>query len=186
MAPKKRPYSKAVRATRDSARKPAIEIPDYNGNDSNGKFMNGNKLWQRRTKHGRDKKFTPDTLWSGFLEYLHMMDDNPIQSIDFRGKDATEVKLPLARAYTWQSLEVFLEVESLREYKTNYKDFSPVITRIGKIIHAQKFEGAAAGIFNANIIARDLGLREQTHMTLDDDRRVVGDVFPEALDHKKE
>jgi hypothetical protein len=57
-----------------------------------------------------------------------------------------------------------LDIESLRDYKTNpnYKDFSQVITRIGKVIYTNKFEGASAGVFNHNIIARDLGLKDQT------------------------
>ena len=36
-----------------------------------------------------------------------------------------------------------------------------VIDDIEKIIYRQKFEGAAAGLLNANIIARDLGLRDK-------------------------
>jgi hypothetical protein len=37
-----------------------------------------------------------------------------------------------------------------------------VITRIDKYIYNQKFEGAAAGFLNPNIIARDLGLADKT------------------------
>jgi hypothetical protein len=40
--------------------------------------------------------------------------------------------------------------------------FMEVITRIDKYIYNQKFEGAAAGFLNPNIIARDLGLAEKT------------------------
>jgi hypothetical protein len=69
------------------------------------------------------------------------------------------------RAFTWDGLELYLGVESLREYKTTYKDFSQVITYIGKIISTQKFEGAAAGLLNPNIIARDLGLRDNSDVS---------------------
>ena len=41
-------------------------------------------------------------------------------------------------------------------------DLSDISTRIRQIIRNQKFEGAASGFFNANIIARDLGLKEHT------------------------
>ena len=41
-------------------------------------------------------------------------------------------------------------------------EFSSVITRIRETIYQQKFEGAAVGAFNANIIARDLGLADKT------------------------
>ncbi len=43
--------------------------------------------------------------------------------------------------------------------------FLEVIARIENIMYAQKFEGAAVGAFNGNIIARDLGLKEQTDVT---------------------
>jgi hypothetical protein len=41
------------------------------------------------------------------------------------------------------------------------KGFSQIITRIERTIYDQKFVGAAAGFFNSNIIARDLGLTEK-------------------------
>jgi hypothetical protein len=40
-------------------------------------------------------------------------------------------------------------------------DFIAVIHKIEDIIYNQKFEGAAIGIFNSNIIARDLGLTDK-------------------------
>lgn len=36
-----------------------------------------------------------------------------------------------------------------------------VTTYVEEIIRTQKFEGAAVGAFNANIIARDLGLSDK-------------------------
>jgi hypothetical protein len=50
------------------------------------------------------------------------------------------------------------------------KDFSKVITHIREIIYRQKFEGAAAGFLNPNIIARDLGLKDRTDLTTDDEK----------------
>jgi len=139
----------------------------------------GNQFWKLRSKHGRDKIFeSPETLWEEAKKYFEWCDENPFQEVEQRkgniiiqkGADASSidisptVELPKMRAYTWEGLEIFLDVESLREYKTNptYKDFSQVITRISKIIYNQKFSGAASGFFNPNIIARDLGLRDQS------------------------
>jgi hypothetical protein len=54
----------------------------------------------------------------------------------------------------------------LRNFEQNNKDskdFMPIITRIKEIIYNQKFSGAAAGFFNANIIARDLGLSDKVN-----------------------
>jgi len=40
--------------------------------------------------------------------------------------------------------------------------FSTVIADIEAVIKSQKFQGAAAGLLNANIIARDLGLADKS------------------------
>lgn len=121
----------------------------------------GNQFWMNRTKHGRDKLFSsPEVLFNEAMSYFQWCVDNPLYEKDWVGKDAYEVDKPKMRAFTWTGLEVYLDIDSLREYKTNptYKEFSQVISRIDKIIYTQKLEGAAAGLLNANIIARDLGL----------------------------
>jgi hypothetical protein len=41
-------------------------------------------------------------------------------------------------------------------------DFSRVTQEVDAIIYSQKFEGASAGLLNANIIARDLGLKDSS------------------------
>lgn len=127
----------------------------------------GNRFWEKRSKHGRDKIFTdPELLWEAAVEYFKWCEDNPLIETDFRGKDANEVEIPKMRAFTWHGLELFIDIHSLRDYKTNpeYKDFSQVITRIEKIIYDQKFTGAAAGFLNPNIIARDLGLTDRQEL----------------------
>jgi len=184
MPPRKKPNIKAKK-------KPIAKQLLLEGRDANGKFTKGNHIWKARANmgsFGRNKKFTPKSLWKAAQEYFEMYDANPIIVLDWKGKDAKPVKMPKMRAYTWQSLELYLDMYSLRDYKTNpeYSEYSQVIARIERIMYSQKFEGAASGVLNANIIARDLGLREQTHMTVDDDRKAVGDVFPQALDDKKE
>lgn len=129
----------------------------------------GNQFWKLRSKHGRDKLFSsPELLWEAATEYFAWCEENPLLEIDFKGKDATEVSLPKMRAFTWDGLELYLDIYSLRDYKSDpdYKDFSQVITRIEKIIYTQKFTGAAAGFLNPNIIARDLGLKDNTSTEL--------------------
>lgn len=127
----------------------------------------GNQFWKLRSKHGRDKIFQdPEILWEAACEYFEWCEKNPLIEIDFKGKDATRVQLPKMRAFTWSGLELFIDIESLREYKKNeeYKAFSQVITRIEQIIYTQKFTGAAAGFLNPNIIARDLGLSDKKEL----------------------
>jgi hypothetical protein len=132
----------------------------------------GNRFWELRSKHGRDKLFeTPEMLWKSACEYFEWCEDNPLieskpMSVSIGNNQGSSIEMaevPKMRAFTWDGLELFIDVYSLRDYKTNpeYKDFSQVIGKIEKIIYNQKFTGAAAGFLNPNIIARDLGLADK-------------------------
>lgn len=138
-----------------------------------------NQFWKLRSKHGRDKLFSsPDLLWEAACEYFDWCEKNPLLETEQAKGNAKPVRnkktgrytfppnlinLPKMRAFTWDGLELYLDIYSLRDYKTKpeYKDFSQVITRIEKIIFNQKFTGAASGFLNPNIIARDLGLTDK-------------------------
>lgn len=142
-----------------------------------------NSFWKLRSKHGRDKLFSsPEVLWKAACAYFQWCEDNPLLEAEqakgtakpvFDEKTNTTtfppnfIQLPKMRAFTWEGLELYLNIYSLRDYKTNeaYKDFSQVIMRIEKIIYTQKFTGAAAGLLNPNIIARDLGLKDSQDVT---------------------
>lgn len=129
----------------------------------------GNEFWKKRSKHGRDKLFaSPELLWDAACEYFTWCDDNPIEAEDNKGtKNVNTVKFN--RPYTLKGFCIFCDAsenwfkefrKALTEEKNN--DFLSVIRKIEDIIYTQKFEGAAIGIFNANIIARDLGLSDKT------------------------
>lgn len=122
----------------------------------------GNKYWQLRSKHGRDKLFaTPELLWEAAKEYFEWCDNNPVLKEDYVGKDADRVERQLQRPYTISGLCIYLDASRhwWNEFRANAtKDFLEVITRIDEIIYSQKFDGAAVGVFNQSIIARDLGL----------------------------
>lgn len=142
-----------------------------------------NQFWKLRAKHGRDKLFSsPDVLWEAACEYFEWCENNPLLEAEQAKGSAKPVRnkktgrytfppnlvhIPKMRAFTWEGLELYLDVYSLRDYKTKeeYKDFSQVITRIEHIIYNQKFTGAASGFLNPNIIARDLGLKEKSELT---------------------
>jgi len=129
-----------------------------------------NSFWQQRSKHGRDKLFSsPKVLWEAASEYFIWCEQNPLTQQNWVGKDGDEVSKELMRPFTLSGLCVFLDCEeqTLKNYgtKEEYKDFFGVYTRIYQIIRTQKFEGAAVGLFNANIIARDLGLVEKNEHT---------------------
>lgn len=126
----------------------------------------GNQFWKLGEQSGRPRKFnSPDELWGKACEYFQWCDENPLLSYEWNGKDPVKCELEKMRAYTWAGLEYYLGIDSLREYKTTYEEFSHIITRIEKVIFTQKFEGAAAGLLNSNIIARDLGLTDKQETT---------------------
>lgn len=127
----------------------------------------GNQFWKNRSKHGRDKLFTdPSALWESACEYFEWCDENPLETIEFNGKDAVECIVPKLRAFTKVGLCVYLDcaVNTFDSLSEN-KDFLIIYTRICQIIYSQKFDGAAAGCLNASIIARDLGLSEKSETT---------------------
>lgn len=126
----------------------------------------GNQFWKLRETHGRDLEYkTPDELWIQITEYLQWCDDNPwykkeaIKSGDRAGE---LIDIPTARPYTISGLCVYLGIDftTWKDY-TKREDFSHITTHTEGIIYTQKFEGAAVGAFNANIIARDLGLADK-------------------------
>lgn len=132
----------------------------------------GNKFWKLRSKHGRDKLFaSSDLLWEAATEYFTWCDKNPWIKKDWVGKDAIPVDRPTARPYTLHGLCLYLDVNTryFEQFKRNLaeadQDFSTVITRIEETIYQQKFEGAVVGAFNANIIARDLGLADKKEIS---------------------
>ena len=161
----------------------------------------GNKFWQLRAKHGRDKLFTsPDDLWNAACEYFQWCDDNPwIKHEQRRGSQKVDVlelvaiakkenldindllnksmsdtvEIKTSRPYTLTALCLFLGVNTqyfktfkaqLKKEDPLYEDFNTIITRIEETIYSQKFEGASVGLFNANIIARDLGLSDKKEL----------------------
>lgn len=122
-----------------------------------------NQWWKLRAKHGRDKTFSsPEHLWESCEQYFEVTEKRKWNKTDFRGKDAEKVIIPTETPFTLQGLCLFLgiDVRTWNDYKNleSHKDFHPITTHVEQIIYVQKFEGATVGAFNANIIARDLGL----------------------------
>lgn len=135
-------------------------------------FAAGNEFWKLRSKHGRDAIFSDaNKLYEAACEYFQWCVDNPLYSTEFLGKDAEERLVPKTRAFTMTGLCLYLDVNTLyfRDFKESElgktNDFSQIIARIENVIYSQKFTAAAAGLLNANIIARELGLSEKQDIT---------------------
>lgn len=133
----------------------------------------GNQFWKLRSKHGRDKLFeSPELMWEAACEYFQWCEDNPFYKSEakvvqggYKEPGSVEIaQLPYMRPFTIQGLCAYLDCNS--KYFNDFRDakhegFSEVLTRITETIYNQKFSGAASGFFNANIIARDLGLADK-------------------------
>jgi hypothetical protein len=129
-------------------------------------FEEGNQYWKLRSKHGRDKIIeSPEVFANASDEYFQWCVDNPIIEIDYRGKDLKKVELPHPRVFKKEELARFCGVakwETVNNLKKVSDDFMEVVTRVEGIIADQKYTYAVVGMFNSNIVARDLGLADKS------------------------
>jgi len=96
-------------------------------------------------------------------EYIDYCRNVPLESTDFRGKDAIPVNIKHVRAMSIEGLCHWLGITkpTWHEWRKDEK-YSSICTRVEQVMYSQKFEGAAAGLLTPSIIARDLGLKEQS------------------------
>lgn len=135
----------------------------------------GNKFWEKRAKHGREKLLTsPEALREDCIGYFNWVEDNPLvegRPFSYQGESWIE-SVPKMRAMTIEGLCLHLGIaySTWRDYATkpDRKEFLEVITWAESVIRAQKFEGAAADLLNPNIIARDLGLVDKKDLSSTD------------------
>jgi hypothetical protein len=134
---------------------------------SETKFAAGNQFWKLRAKSGRSKIWEdPNELWEDCMDYFETTAKRTWTQIQYVGKDAERVEIPASVPYTMSGLFLFLDIvhTTWMVYETR-SDFKTICTRVRDVIYTQKFEGAAVGAFNSNLMSRDLGLRDikETH-----------------------
>lgn len=140
--------------------------------------VENNQFWKVRSRHGTPSIMVdPFTLMEACQEYFEWNAANPITSekVSFdKDGDVVRAKIEIPRAMTIGGLALFLGVvsETWYDWRKNRPDLKPVIAWAEEIIRKQKFEAAAAGLLNANIIARDLGLA---------DRQIVESAPPKMI-----
>jgi hypothetical protein len=119
---------------------------------------------------GRPKNIkTPEILWKLFEDYVKHEAENPMHKVEYVGKEGRVEKTPLETPITFMGFECWLwdnqYINDLGDYQKNtdgrYSEYAPIITRITQNCYVHNFKGASVGIFNANIIARKLGLTEK-------------------------
>lgn len=144
-----------------------MSLDDPKARNDDGTFAEGNRFWEARSSHGRKPKFaSSDDLWAACIEYFEWVEANPLweaKPFAFQGT-VTIAKVAKMRAMTIGGLCNFLHIDQTTwgDWRSGETDLSPVVTRAENVIRQQKFEGASADLLNANIIARDLGLKDTT------------------------
>ncbi len=129
----------------------------------------GNEFWKQRSSHGPKQLFdAPDLLLEACREYFQWTEDNPLyeDKIGFYEGGAVHTEAAKMRAMTIGGLCLYLGItqKTWCEWRLAREDLSEVIRFADEVIKTQKFQGAAAGLLNANIIARDLGLSDKTDL----------------------
>lgn len=134
--------------------------------------LKGNKFWELRSKHGKDKLFSdPVALWEEAKLYWDWCDRSPWmrpELVKYQGS-ADEYEVPLGRPYSLDGLTIYLGVSGayFRAAKINLKTkieegkattveeaLLETIEMIETVTRTQNLEGAAVNVFNANIMAR--------------------------------
>ena len=117
---------------------------------------------------------SPDKMWEYFTKFVEHEKSNPMYKVEYVGKDGDQVNTPLQVPITFEGFECWLADEGiicdLGQYSANrdkaYDEYATIITRIRQNCFSQNFKGAAVGLFNANIIAKKLGLKDQVEQTI--------------------
>lgn len=138
-------------------------------------FAAGNDLWKRRLRHGiQERKFeTAQDLLEEVVGYFNWVIKNPLQEaklVAYEG-DASIHRVPKMRAMTLAGLCLYCGISrdtwgGWRRHGDKHRaDLADVIRFAEEQMYSYKFDGAAAGLLNTNIIARDLGLAERTEIS---------------------
>lgn len=122
----------------------------------------------------------PETLWRLACDYFEWVEENPIfeaQLVSYQGVSNLE-PVPKARAMTWEGLATFCGMNPVTLLNYAHKEeFEEVMSVIKACIRDQKFTLAAAGLLNANLVGRDLGIGEVI-----DHRSSDGSMTPSRVD----
>lgn len=111
---------------------------------------------------------SPEEMLERAIEYFKWCEDNPLGEHKIFAQQGTIIdgEVKHKRPYTQAGLCVYLGISE--QTWRNYRDSNPNYFEVTKLItdamYDQKFAGASAGIFNANIIARDLGLKDKSEI----------------------
>jgi hypothetical protein len=131
------------------------------------------KYWKRKNfQVGRKKKFkTPRDLWNAACDYFDWAIDNPIVTQKTFHASGLITKANEFHERPFKITEmcnfIGLDYSNYTRYRKE-EAYKSTCDTIDTIIYNQKFDGAAVGKFNQNIIARDLGLVDKKDLSSTD------------------
>jgi len=129
------------------------------------------ELWEVAKKGvGKPPAFnSPNEMKERAFEYFEWLDKHSLKESKAFSSQGEVIygEISKMRPATQQGLCVFLNigVSTWHDYKKK-PEYSEVINAIESVMYEQKFSGAAAGFLNANIIARDLGLKDTSDIDI--------------------
>lgn len=126
---------------------------------------------------------TARDLMHDAVSYFEWCEENPLQEQQVWQHKGEVVRTNVAkvRAFTKRGLCIHLGITTAKfdAFAKRGEDWEAVVDAIETVIYTQKFENAAAGLLNAGIISRDLGLAERTSND-HDHRSSDGSMSPAA------
>ncbi|MCA4468132.1 DNA-packaging protein [Bacteroides xylanisolvens] len=121
---------------------------------------------------GRKARYSPEDLAEEFKKYIADLEENQIEvETNYRYMTSNDERRQQRRSQKYARPPKILDFVtrwlgmthqwwySLPNGKRG-ADYEAVIERITQYCYDTKFDGAVVGLYNANIIARDLGLKE--------------------------
>ena len=142
------------------------------------------KRCERDGTVGHPMAYTPDELWKAAVEYFQWVEANPLlkqEAAVYKGF-VSLYNVNHMQAMTKDGLCLFLEIRvcTLTVYSKK-EEYKAVIEAINHVMRVQKFTGATAGLMNANIISRDLGLVDKQSVEQSGEMEVVHSNFDDVV-----
>lgn len=115
---------------------------------------------------------TPERFYELFEGYKEECKKNPKKENFWNSRAEKQVSVDREIPYTWNGFEIYLRKNKIicypDDYKSNrdgrYSEYVDIIRTIDNEIYEDKFSGAVSGIYQHNIIARDLGLSDKSEV----------------------
>lgn len=132
--------------------------------------MNYAEMLLNGRKRRKSLYLTPEDFLNACSEYFQWAEDNPLIEEQVNVWQGLTIRSDVckARAFTKRALATHLGIPESRldTYKARTDEaWVEAVEMVEQVIYTQKFEHAAAGLLNAGIITRDLGLAEKQELT---------------------